>query len=218
LAANVIKACDTEANQKELLSPLARATERAFKYTGLSTSTIKRIRQESKNRSESGSSSTLSTPGKHRPRPNERSINVDDFDLAVIRRTVHDFYVTNGTPSCPKLLPIIREKINFPSGVNSLRQILHRLGFRWKKCFKKRKFLIERPDIVNCIHLWIVGQLLRDYMMQYPGRQLSSYSLLWEPKISSRSFLPHLFKLNIQNHLGTSYPKYAVEKVSLNKQ
>jgi hypothetical protein len=33
LAANVIKACDTEANQKELLSPLARATERAFKET-----------------------------------------------------------------------------------------------------------------------------------------------------------------------------------------
>jgi hypothetical protein len=29
LAANVIKASDTEANREELLSPLARATERA---------------------------------------------------------------------------------------------------------------------------------------------------------------------------------------------
>jgi hypothetical protein len=40
------------------------------------------------------------------------------------------------------------KKINFPWGVDSLKKI-RKLGFRWKKCLKKRKFLNERPDIVN---------------------------------------------------------------------
>jgi hypothetical protein len=71
----------------------------------------------------------LYTTGKHRPRQNERKVNVDDFDMAVILQNVHDFYVTNGVPSCPKLLPTIKKK-DFPRGFDSLRKILHRLGFR----------------------------------------------------------------------------------------
>jgi hypothetical protein len=128
LVANVIKAYDTEANQKELLSPLARATERAFKYTGLSMSTIKRIRQESKNGSESASSSTLSTPGKHRPRPNERSINVDDFDLAVIRRTVHDFHVR--CAELPKIAAHNKRKNKLSMGCRFSEKIFTQIGIQ----------------------------------------------------------------------------------------
>jgi hypothetical protein len=83
LADNVIKASDKEANQKELFSPLARATENVFKCIGLSTATINRTRKESKNRSDTGLSLTLYTSGKHRPRPNERNVKVNHFDMAV---------------------------------------------------------------------------------------------------------------------------------------
>jgi hypothetical protein len=87
---------------------LTLATEKAFKYTGFVKGYNTRIRQGSK-------------PGKHRTRPDERKVNVDDFGMAVIRRTVHNFYVTNDVLSCPKLLPVIKEKIYFLWGVDSLR-------------------------------------------------------------------------------------------------
>jgi ribosomal protein S2 len=90
LGVNVIKACDTEANQKNIQS-FGPCYREGIPIYGVSTATIKRIRQESKNRSDTGSSSTLYTPGKHRPRPNETNVNVDDFNMAVIRRNVHDF-------------------------------------------------------------------------------------------------------------------------------
>lgn len=52
-------------------------------------------------------------------------------------------------PTCKKLLPVLRDKINFRWSEWSLRQILKEMGFKWRKCGSKRKLLIERPDIVN---------------------------------------------------------------------
>jgi hypothetical protein len=88
--------------------------------------------------------SPLHTPGKHRPRPVHWNVTTDAFDMSVIRQTVQEFYLTqNKVPSCRKLPPVIKHKIDFPWGVHSLRNILHTLGF------SKRKILIERPDVVN---------------------------------------------------------------------
>jgi hypothetical protein len=75
---------------RTVLSPLASATERAFNYWFVNGYN-KRTREASKNRSDTGSSSTLYTPGKNRRRPNEMNVNVDDIDMAVIRRTVLTF-------------------------------------------------------------------------------------------------------------------------------
>ena len=73
----------------------------------------------------------------------------DQFDCDVIRRTVHDFYIREKkVPFLSKLLPVIKEKINFPWGREFLKQILHEIGFKWKKSQDKRKILIEREDIV----------------------------------------------------------------------
>jgi hypothetical protein len=47
--------------------------------------------------------------------------------------------------------------------------------------------LTHRPDDEGSKDLWNVGKLLPDYMVLQPRRQLSSYSLLWEPQIPLRT-------------------------------
>jgi hypothetical protein len=127
------KTVHSEAREVSLTFPLTRATDRTARYTGVSPTLIKTIRRQSKDRDEKGTVSPLHTPGKHRPRPSHRNVTTDAFDMSVIRRTVQELYVTqNKVRSCRKLLPVIKHKIYFPWGVHSLRNILHKLGFRWK--------------------------------------------------------------------------------------
>lgn len=142
----VIEKCDEEARRGETHINIHQRNARASDYTGISERTISRIRKECK---EAGDSN-LSTPGKHRHRPSTRNVEIDNFDLHVIRNTIHDFYIVQKqVPTCPKLLAAVKEKIDFPWGVDSLRKILKTMGFRWKKSQNKRKVLMERPDILN---------------------------------------------------------------------
>jgi transposase len=55
----------------------------------------------------------------------------------MVKSTVKDLYVEKKTvPTCKKLLPAIREKVNVPWEEQSLRRLLHKIGFRWRKCQK----------------------------------------------------------------------------------
>ncbi|XP_055928589.1 uncharacterized protein LOC129959724 [Argiope bruennichi] len=138
--------CSEEAAAKSLKVPLPQAMKRAAQATGVSEGTIRKIKNEV---STLDKTEVLSTPGKHRKRPIDRNCEIDDFDKCVIRQTVQDFYVQQKkVPSLKKLLPVLREKLNFHWNKESLRKVLHSMNFRWKKCANKRKFLIERPDIV----------------------------------------------------------------------
>jgi hypothetical protein len=94
VTASVVKLCDEEARQKQLTFPLTRPTDKAARHTGASTALIKKVRRESKDRDEKGALSPLYTPGKHRPRPTDRNVTIDSFDMSAIRRTVQEFYVT----------------------------------------------------------------------------------------------------------------------------
>lgn len=72
----------------------------------------------------------MHTPGKKGPSKHERNAIFDHFDLYVVKRTVMDFYVDEKTvPTCNKFLPLIREKIHMPWAKQSLRRILHTIGF-----------------------------------------------------------------------------------------
>ncbi|XP_023718473.1 uncharacterized protein LOC111870421 [Cryptotermes secundus] len=82
------------------------------------------------------------TPGKHHSVP-KRITNPDDFDISVIRRTVYEETV----PTVGKLLPKLRETINFKGGSTSLKLILRKIGFKRKKTRNNRGALIERDDI-----------------------------------------------------------------------
>jgi hypothetical protein len=63
---------------------------------------------------------------------------------------VHDFYIQEETvPTMEKLLPKLRESINFKGGSTSLKLILHEVGFKWKKMQNNRSVLIERRTNVH---------------------------------------------------------------------
>jgi hypothetical protein len=174
--ASVVKLCDEEGRRKQLSFPLTRATDRAARYRGVSTTLIKTIRRQSKDNDEKGTVSPLHTPGKHRSRPAHRNVTNDAFDMSVIRRTVQEFYLAqNKIPSCSKLLPVIKHRTDFPWDVYSLRNILHTLGFRWKKCLSKPKILIERPDIVN----WRGRYLVKIKALRSEGRQIFYVDESW---------------------------------------
>lgn len=153
IAYNVAEFCSNEASTKSVLIPLPQALKRASQATGVSEATIKKIRNEV---SALGSSTVLKSPGKHRKRPSERNCEIDDFDKCVIRQTIQDFYIRERkVPSLRKLLPVLKEKIGFSWKKDTLCKVLHSMNFRWKKCVNKRKFLMERPDIVFWRHRYL---------------------------------------------------------------
>lgn len=89
----------------------------------------------------------LVTPGKHRKRKLTVS-DLDDFDLCVIRRKIQSYYLNNSVPTLRKLHCDLKADINFKGSIESLRKIVHKLGFSYKKNKSKRKVLMERYDIV----------------------------------------------------------------------
>ncbi|KAF8789131.1 Down syndrome cell adhesion molecule-like [Argiope bruennichi] len=90
----------------------------------------------------------LSTPGKHRKRPETRNAILDNFDLCVLRNIVNEFYANNKIPSLSRLLPVVKERINFPWKRGTLWKYLHIAGFQYKRCRNQRQILIERSHIV----------------------------------------------------------------------
>ena len=90
----------------------------------------------------------MSTAGKHRKRPVRRNAVLDNFDLCVLRNIVNDFYAAKRKSSLKTLLPVVKEKINFPWKEETLRKFFHQIGFRWKLCRDKRQTMIECANIV----------------------------------------------------------------------
>ncbi|VEN47722.1 unnamed protein product [Callosobruchus maculatus] len=90
--ARVIEACDEESRNHALKIPLHAKTERAAYYTGVSTTSIKRIRNENRKRNMEDPGSSLATPGAKRPRLTIED-KIDDFDFRVVRRTIEEFYI-----------------------------------------------------------------------------------------------------------------------------
>ena len=73
---------------------------------------------------------------------------VDGFDLDAIRRIVHYFYKANESPTLKKIHPAVKSQLNFPYGRENLRQILIKIGFRYRKRDRERIFY-ERGDSVS---------------------------------------------------------------------
>lgn len=127
IIAHVIDACDQEAENNSLLISLKQRTQRAVLYTGVSESTVKKIRQE--HRSRPALDASLVTSWKKRPRLSFNE-TIDDLDFQVIRRTIEDFYINlKQVPTCGKLIPALRAKIDFPYGRRTLQRLLHSRGF-----------------------------------------------------------------------------------------
>lgn len=172
MVANVISKCDEESKNNQLALPLNKSSERAALYTNKSLSFINKLRSEAKK----FGNTPLLTPGKKRKRASHRNAEIDSFDKCVIRRIVSDYYVQfKKSPSLRTLLITVKEKLDFPWEKETLRRILHEIGFRWKKCSNRRKILIERPDIVN----WRVKYLQSVTQLRSENRQIFYMDESW---------------------------------------
>jgi hypothetical protein len=63
----------------------------------------------------------------------------DDINISVIRRIVYDIYTQEETVlTVWKLLTELKETISFNGGSTSLKLILRKVGFKWKKTRNNR--------------------------------------------------------------------------------
>ena len=126
------------------VNAFVRKTEEA---TGVSESTIRRIRQQG---------GKFTSPLKAKQRKSQKDL--DDFDLCVIRNKIHEFYtVRRQFPTLKALHKSLKDDIAYSGGKETLRKCMKKLGFQWKRSKSNRQVLIEKYNIVN-----LRCQFLRD--------------------------------------------------------
>lgn len=95
------------------------------------------------------------TPGKKRPRQPTVS-NLDDFDMSVLRNKINEFYVVKKcVPTIRSLHMELRDSIQFSGSRETLRHLLHKNGFEFKKNKNERSILIEKFDIAAWRHRYL---------------------------------------------------------------
>ncbi|XP_076298376.1 uncharacterized protein LOC143217712 [Lasioglossum baleicum] len=136
--------CDEEARTGQLRNNIKQANFRISDYSGVSISSISRLR---KGDLESDGEEKLSSPGKKRPRKSVKDCSEDT--KITIRNVIYSFYTEKKiVPSGPMLLAAIQEKIYFPWKLHSFYRLLRSMGFKWRKSNNIRKVLTEGPNIV----------------------------------------------------------------------
>lgn len=73
---------------------------------------------------------------------------LDDFDSDIIRRIVYEFYEKGEYPTSKKILNVVQRKFNYNGSLTSIKRLLTKLKFSYKKSNDGRKFLMEWNDIV----------------------------------------------------------------------
>ena len=81
-------------------------------------------------------------------------VSLDDFDVAAIRRSVHEFYDRKEYPTITKLLSVLKDKELFCAGRTTLWKLLGKLGFRYKTIDNK-KYVYEQPKIILWRHKYL---------------------------------------------------------------
>ncbi|KAF2885507.1 hypothetical protein ILUMI_20657 [Ignelater luminosus] len=96
----------------------------------------------------SGTSSGFFTPRKNRPKASPKS-TLPKGEEEAIRTIVHDFYITEKRrPTLNAILQKMKDsELSFSGNKNTLRKVLLKLGFRWKKTEDKQKVLMDSHDI-----------------------------------------------------------------------
>lgn len=123
---------------KDIKLKVSKATKVGFR-------TVERVLAE-KQKMEGSGSHLYSTPGKTRPRRINKC-DMDDFDKCALRRIINNFHMTeNERPTLATVLKKAREDLNFKGSRESIRLIIRRLGFKWRKCEDNRQLLMERHN------------------------------------------------------------------------
>ncbi|XP_045456694.1 uncharacterized protein LOC123666670 [Melitaea cinxia] len=130
----------------------------------------------------------------------DNKIDVDNFTADVIRSTVQNFHVVHKViPTLANLRRVLNEKIGFEGCLETLRRLLLKLGYKWRKTENNRKVLTERHDI----QMWRLKYLKKISEYRSQGRPIvytdESYVLsthvrnnTWAQKKESTPFLKKL--------------------------
>jgi hypothetical protein len=125
---NVYKFMKTE-SEVDITIPLSKVQKKVAQATRVNTRTLCRVLKEGEN-VETGVAMALSTLRKLRTKVCTKSI-LDNFDEAVLRRIVHNFYFTEKQrPTLKAIHSKMCESNGYGGGVSSLRLVLRKVGFR----------------------------------------------------------------------------------------
>lgn len=132
---------------KQILTHLqntTKVTERVMSATGIAKNTVTKLRREKIIAMASGS--RIRTPVKKARRKMDF---LDGFSLSGLRNIITDMYaVRKEIPTMRKIMAAAKQNFDYKGSETTLRQIMKNdLGYRFKKCYKKRLALIERPNI-----------------------------------------------------------------------
>ncbi|XP_028159587.1 uncharacterized protein LOC114352260 [Ostrinia furnacalis] len=132
----VIKFFESEKQNRGYAFPVENVVKRACAATGLSESTIKRIKRDGL-RAEA-TQTKMTGPKKKRVR--KTKVQLDYFQLCALRGIVNSYSLRKEVPTLGKILASAKNELNFKGGKESLRLILlNKLGIKFKKCEKKNK-------------------------------------------------------------------------------
>ena len=137
---NVIKYFEDEKERhgKQKFRPNA-VIQKAAEATGVPLRTLQRL--------SNANSESKKIKCKKAKLSREKFGKLDDFDLGVIRRQIHQFYLRNESPTLDKILKELKEKMDFPYGRSRLHKLLKKMGFSFKFRGKER-LIYERSDII----------------------------------------------------------------------
>ncbi|XP_063545201.1 uncharacterized protein LOC134753286 [Cydia strobilella] len=139
----VIKFFETEKQNRGYSFPVENVVKRACAATGLSESTIKRIKRDGLR----AEATQTRIPGPKKKRVRKTKVQLDYFQLCALRGIVNSYSVRKEVPTLSKILAAAKHELNYRGGKESLRLILlNKLGIKFKKCEKKNKKPPELPQ------------------------------------------------------------------------
>ena len=130
-----IKSIFPDESQRDLLIRTVKAAGSIYSWTS-----VKRIVKENEDTKKAPSST-------NKKQGIKQFKKLDEFDLSVIKRTVHSYFSRNESPILEKLLKQLKEDIDFPYRKTNLYNLLKKLGFRYQR--RGREGIVnERSDLI----------------------------------------------------------------------
>ena len=131
---NVYKYFEKETTKSKYRGP-PKLTHKTAEATGYGERMVRRIIAEKTALSEAVFSS-----------PDRERVDVDDFVMEALRRTVHGFYRDKKYPTLDSSLVAVKEKGDFTGERTTLWKVLRKMGFKHKKVNDKQ-YIYEQPRI-----------------------------------------------------------------------
>lgn len=115
--------------------------------TGVSIRTIGRIIKEGNTPPENESDPLFKSPGKKRQRVFSVT-GLQDYECYHYRNIIYNFHKSeNCRVTLAALQQTLRNTLDWQGQASSLRVVLNKLGFKWRRAHNNRKLLIEKSDI-----------------------------------------------------------------------